>query len=145
MMPTTQSLSADLVTFTEEILCGKFNFLCSVCNVIAQLIARSPANRKVSGSIQASTNLAYKQYSQGNPNCTVGYWELRLGMVLQLSNNSPWSSATEKGIESLAVRLIPTLSLSCYLLTYLLACLLACLLAFFLPSFLPSFLTYLLT
>ena len=41
----------------------------------------------------------------------VSHWELKVGVVLRFSNPSPWSSAKEKGIESLAVWLIPIINL----------------------------------
>ena len=54
--------------------------------------------------------------SQDNPSYMVSYWELRLGLVMQL-NRSIWSNETEKDINSLSLELIATLSLSNYLLT----------------------------
>ena len=47
----------------------------------------------------------------------VSYLQLRLVMALQLSNRSPWSSTTEKGSDSLAVRMILTENLSDCLLS----------------------------
>ena len=82
----------------------------------AQSAEHSPANQKVPGSIHGSDNSAYEQYSQENSNCTVCSWELEFGLELHTINRSPWSSATEKGIDSLPVWLILILSLSNYLL-----------------------------
>ena len=50
----------------------------------------------------------------GNPNYMVNYWEVRLGVTLQFRDRSSWSSSfsIKRGINSLAVRLIPALNLS---------------------------------
>jgi len=56
--------------------------------------------------------------------CAVSYWELKVGVALYFSNQSPWSSgANVKGIDSLVAWLIPTIGLP-ELLTYLLSFLL---------------------
>jgi len=41
--------------------------------------------------------------------CAVSYWELKVGVALHFSNQSLWSSANEKGIDSLVAWLIPTI------------------------------------
>ena len=51
--------------------------------------------------------------NKSKPNYVQRSWNL----ALQLSNRSPWSSATEKGTDSLTVWLTPILHLSNYLLT----------------------------
>jgi len=44
--------------------------------------------------------------------CAVSYWELKVGVALHFGNQSPWSSANEKGIiDSLVAWLIPTIRL----------------------------------
>lgn len=73
-----------------------FTLVFVFCALIAQSVVHSPMNRKDLGSMLRSASVAQEQYSQGNPNRTVGSWELRLGVTVQLSNRSSLSSALRK-------------------------------------------------
>ena len=110
---TCQPLSLERQNVTNDSYWQTFTFLPGQCS--RQRIRLRTA--RFSGSMSGTVNLSYEQYSKGNPNCTVSYWELTLGVGLQLSYGSPFSSMTGKGIDSLTTRVIPTLGLSDYLLT----------------------------
>ena len=97
----------------------KFLININIFSLLGQSVVDSPTNKKVPGSIQDPANSSYTQYSQGNLNCSVSYWELKFHLKIQPRNRFLWSRATSKGFDSLVVQLICQVSPTTQLLSYL--------------------------
>ena len=119
--PKKQNAFFFFFCFTYQcLLVIKQKFLINIrfFSLLGYSVVHSTTNKKVPGSIPVSANSSYTQYSQGNLNCSVSYWVLKLGVTTPHRNRFLWSRATKKGFKFLAIRLIPMLSLSNYLVTY---------------------------
>ena len=83
-------------------------------SLLGSSIVHSTTNKKAQDSIPVCQLIVYIVH-QGNLNCSVSYWELKLRLAIQPRNKFLWSRATKKGFEFLTV---PMLSISDYLVTY---------------------------